>query len=200
MVFCCSVVAQSQSTDRLGPTEGPWQLEIGAGIASGLSSSNPRPASLVAGLVDVRYPFDGGITGIRGTVWALHWSGGNGRRYVYYSYTTGGSYTTYSSTLMSADAVVATLDLDSPIRLAGGVVVAPIAGAGVIPYSRYTFTRSGGGPPTIDAPSSPPGGLMLSAGVEVRWRHVVVSQRLLVPAHTVGSSTLCTPIAASWRF
>jgi hypothetical protein len=193
--------AQAQSTSRLGQEENPLRLELSAGFDhSSSNNSYGGPGTVLTGAAAVRWSPPTGWAGVRATLFGIQ------RRSHYFAQYSA----TDSDDIEREDRVVAlALSADASFRIWRDLTVAPAVGAGFSPYvhGQQTVTRTRNTPSTAPNPfddSSPSeNGAIWTAGVALRYRHLVIEKQvigLLGANNSVGENREYYPLSIGFRF
>ncbi len=155
--------AEAQSTASLGGYERPAQFQLSVATNSAFIGSQygDQTGALRAIDVAVHFRTDGPMQ-VRLDAWAIN------RR--------PRTDSPYGDRLTQSTAFALIGSGEFPIRLPGDVAITPEVGFGWVPHARGTFEPVQGSPGDRLRTST---GLVYSAGLALRWNHLVIEQHLL---------------------
>lgn len=157
--------ATAQSTDYLGSYQPGVQYQVSVGTRAPFITGYGRLMGPLRAL-DVSAQFPGpGVMTFRLDGWMIKRGPSPSDR----------QHNLSGDPLRSSLAVAAVVSGEFPIRLPYEISIGPIIGVGVLPYARGDFdhSTSSGGPAIVTRTGT---GWVLSGGVAVRWRHLVIEE------------------------
>lgn len=194
--------AQAQSTTRVGQLEQPVRLELSAGYddSRGTYGSHGDPGTVVMGAVAMRWSPITGWPGIRGTVAGIRRHSRDVTRY---------SASDSGATEREDRVLALTVSTDLSFRIWRDLTIGPSLGVGFSPYAHGEQTATHSGATSGTVPNSfenyarTEHGVIWSAGVAVRYRHLVIEKQvigLLGAENAVTQGREYYPLSVGFRF
>jgi len=182
--------ATAQSTDHLGPYAPSVQYQVSVGTrAPFITGYGELTGPLRALDLSAQFPGPGVMT-FRLDGWMIRRGPSPSNQ----------QHSLYGDPLRSSLAVAAVVSGEFPIRLPYEISIGPILGVGVVPYARGEFDHSTSSGPAIITRTGT--GWVLSGGVAVRWRHLVIEEYIhqIEAADGPLGNGETTVLTIGWRF